>query len=558
MVNKTIQRIKYCGYSRKSSESEDRQVLSIDSQKDKVEEITGKLGVKISEDNLFSESKSAKITNNRPMFKVMLDKLESGEIGGIIVWHPDRLSRNAIDSALLIDLMDREKLIEIVTPTQTFRNSPIDKFMFSLACNQAKMENDKKGVDVKRGLTKKAEMGIFPNQLPLGYKNDKYAEKGDKQIESDIERLTLIRKMMDLMLTGNYSPIKIREIANSEWGFRTPKGKKMGRSTIYRIFTNTFYYGTYEYPLKSGNWYNGVHQKIISVDEYDKIQFLLGRKGRPRPKSHIFNFTGMMKCGECGASITAETKIKKQKNGNVHNYIYYHCTKRVNPNCSQGGIEEKILKTQIVSEIDSLQIPPEFHSFAMKWFKKENEKEVDSRNAIIKANEKAYKLCLAKIDGLTDMRAGGEISAEEFAERKIRLLSEKKKLDSLFENTSKRIDNWLENVDEMFTFIESAKFKFENGTIETKKSILSSLGSNLILKDKILSIDIDKSLFPIQKVSRKVLEIKERLEPLNTFEIQRRFDVLCEQSPLVLRVLDEVRTSIMFNFSTKFSIVNTW
>jgi len=558
MENKANQKMKYCVYSRKSTESEDRQVLSIESQIDKTKELANRLGARIAEKDFLSESKSAKITANRPKFKEMADRIESGSLNGIIVWHPDRLSRNAIDSAILIDLMDREKLVEIVTPTQTFKNTPIDKFMFSLMCNQAKMENDKKGVDVKRGLDKKASMGIFPNQPPFGYTNDKYAEKGNKTIESDKERLPILRRMIDLMLTGNYTPLKIRDIATNEWGFRTPKGKKIGRSTVYRFFTNTFYYGMYEYPLKSGNWFKGTHETIMTEEEYDKIQFLLGRKGRPRPKKHIFSFTGMMRCGECKAMITAETKTKKQQNGNIHSYIYYHCTKRINANCSQGCIEEKALKKQIVNEIDSLQIPPEFHSFAMKWFKKENEKEVGSRNAVIKTNERAYKACLAKIDGLTDMRAGGEITAEEFAERKVRLLAEKKQLDGLFEKTSKRVDKWLDTADEMLTFIENAKYKFNSGTIETRRSILSTLGSDLILKDKILSIDIEKSLFPIKRVTEEVNAIKKRLEPLKDLEKQKEFDALCEQNPVVLGVLDEVRTSLMLNFSSNFSVVNTW
>lgn len=111
----------------------------------------------------------------------MLDKLERGDINAIVAWHADRLSRNAIDSALLVDMMDRGKLFEIVTPGQTYRNTPFDKFMFTLACTQAKMENDKKGIDVTRGLEKKAKLGIFPGPAPLGYLNDKYAEKGNKK-----------------------------------------------------------------------------------------------------------------------------------------------------------------------------------------------------------------------------------------------------------------------------------------------------------------------------------------------------------------------------------------
>jgi site-specific DNA recombinase len=534
MKNQADQKIIPAVYGRKSSESEDRQVLSIDAQIDNAKDIAKNLGIRIPEENIMVESKSAKTTNNRPIFKEMYDRIESGAINAIIVWHADRLSRNAIDSAMLIDQMDRGKLVEIITPGQTYRNTPMDKFMFMLACTQAKMENDKKGIDVTRGLEKKARMGIFPGPAPFGYKNNKYAEKGNKTIESDTERLPLIRKMVELMLTGVYSPLEIREIATNEWGFRTPEGKKVGRSTIYRFFTNTFYYGKYEYPLGSGKWYEGTHETVMTEEEYDKIQVLLGRKGRPRPKTHIFDFTGMMKCAECGASITAETKSKKLKSGDVHLFVYYHCTKRINKNCTQGSIEEKELKKQIVTEMNTVEIPPEFHTFAMKWWGKENEKEIESRNTVVNAQQKAYNACLAKIDGLTDMRANLEIESEEFMRRRAPLLIEKKRLDDLFATTTKRVDAWMNTGDEMFTFIDQAVAKFNHGTLHDRRAILSALGSNLLVKDKTLSIDIEKCLFPITKVSKEVFEIKERLEPINTIEKQEQFEQLCTDSPRVM------------------------
>lgn len=532
------QKLKYGMYGRKSSESEDRQVLSIDAQVDSAKDICKNLGIRIDDENVLTESKSAKTTNNRPLFREMLDRLEQGKINAIVAWHADRLSRNAIDSALLVDMMDRGKLIEIVTPGQTYRNTPFDKFMFTLACTQAKMENDKKGIDVTRGLEKKAKLGIFPGPAPFGYLNDKFTEKGNKKIESDKVRLPLIRKMMELMLTGTYAPLQIREIATNEWGYRTPKGKKLGRSTIYRIFTNTFYYGMYEYPLGSGKWYRGTHETIITEEEYDKIQVILGRKGRPRPKTHIFDFVGMMRCAVCGAAITAETKTKRPKNGKVHNYVYYHCTKKIDPTCTQGSIEEKELKKQIVTEIDKIEIPSEFHTFAMKWWKSENEKEVEDRNVIVEAQQKAYKACLAKLDGLTDMRAGGEIDSDEFARKREPLFEEKKRLERVFEGTGKRVDAWMKTGDQMFTFIEQAIHKFTHGTLEDRRLILAALGSNLLVKDKKLSIDIENCLFPIQKISGPVKAIKERLEPLNTVEKQGQFEQMCSNNPVVLPIRD--------------------
>jgi hypothetical protein len=273
----------------------------------------------------------------------------------------------------------------------------------------------------------------------------------------------------------------------------------------------------------------------------------------------VFDFVGMMRCAECSAAITAELKFKHQQNGNVHRYVYYHCTKRIDKKCSQGSIEEAELKKQIIAEIDSLEIPPEFHSFAMKWFRAENKKESGSRNAIVEAQQKAYKACLTKIDGLTDMRAGGEIGPDEYAKKKTQLLAEKERLSESFSDTDQRVDQWLKTADEMFTFIEEAKWKFTNKDLEVRRKILAALGSNLLIKDKKLSIDTEKCLFPIKKVSKEVRAIIAPLEPLNTVEKQGRFEQKCSESPTLLRDLDSVRTSLMqISDPSWFALVRSW
>ena len=534
MKTETAQKIIHGAYCRKSSESEDRQVLSIDSQVDKANQIAQSLNIKIDKENFFTESKSAKNTGHRPEFSKMVDNIEKGKISGIIVWHADRLSRNAIDSAILIDLMDRKKLIEIITPAQTFRNTPMDKFMFMLSCTQAKMENDKKGIDVKRGLETAASRGVLPTFAPIGYINDPFLLKGQKKISDDPDRFDIVKKMWQLMLTGTYSPLKIREIATNEWGLKTKNGKKLARSGIYWIFRNSFYCGEFEYPKGSGQWRQGTHNPMITPEEFDLVQALLGKKGRPRPKSHIFEFTGMMRCGYCGSSITAETKTKHQKNGNVHTYVYYHCTKKKNENCTEGSIEVDELKKQIVKEINSIEIPPEFHTFAMKWVRAENEKEGKTQKTIVVSNQKAYNDITAKLNGLIDMRASGEISAEDFVEKQAKYLTDKKNFKNNLDNTDERIDQWNRTTNEMFTFIEQAIEKFKHGSLQIKREILSTLGSNLIIKGKIISIDIENSLFPMKKISPIVKEIKERLEPLNTLEKQGLFEQKCLENPTVL------------------------
>ena len=306
--------------------------MSIESQRKELWDVAKRENLKVVE--LIEESHSAKKLG-RPKFAELIAKMESGFANGLLVWNASRISRNSVDTGRIVYLMDEKKLFEVRTPSQTFHDTPNDKFLLNLFCSQAKLENDNKGEDVKRGLRTKCEKGLYPAPAPTGYKNNKYEERGNKQIYPDPDRFDLVRKMADTMLTGLYSAPAVRRMATNDWGFRMPSGKPMSINTMYYIFTNPVYYGMFEYPKGSGLWYKGTYKALMTPEEYDKIQVILGRKGKPRPKTHIFAFTGLMRCGECGAMITAEEKIKRQKNGNTHRYIYYHCTKRIDKRCTQ-------------------------------------------------------------------------------------------------------------------------------------------------------------------------------------------------------------------------------
>ena len=527
MENKIKQSSKYIIYCRKSSEQEDRQVLSIESQRKELEDVAKREKLNIVE--IIEESHSAKKLG-RPKFAELTKKIDSGFANGLLVWNASRISRNSIDTGKVVYLMDEGKLLEVRTPSQMFRNIPNDKFLLNLFCSQAKLENDNKGEDVKRGLKTKAELGMYPAPAPVGYKNNKYEERGRKQIYPDPERFDSVRKMVDMMLTGLYTPLKIWKIVCKEWSFIMPNGRKMSRNTIYYLFTNPVYYGMFEYPRESGLWYKGTYKPLMTSDEYDKIQLLLGKKGRPRPKTHTFAFTGLMECGECHSGITAEAKVKKQLNGNIHSYIYYHCTKRKNPNCSQKGIEQKELEKQIKKEIDSLNIPPDLHDFALKWSMQENAKQAQTNESILDMQNKAYKECLKKLSGIIGMRANQELTEEEFKMQKEPLVVEKLHWENIFNKTGKNVDAFMKKADEVYDFARDAKAKFEKGEFE-KKEILSKLGSHLSITDKNLVIDIENTLLPIKDV---VAENK-RLEPLKIGKTKGQIEGIYLQSPRMLR-----------------------
>ncbi|MCD6318713.1 recombinase family protein [Candidatus Aerophobetes bacterium] len=532
---------RYFIYCRKSSESEDRQVLSIESQISELKKLAEKLNLEVVD--ILSESQSAKAPG-RPVFNEMIKKINKGKADGIICWKLDRLARNPIDGGEIIWMLQRGVIKHIQTYGRSYHpedNVLLMSIEFGMA-NQFILDLSQ---NVKRGLRTKAEKGWYPAPAPVGYLNSPQEKSGERKIIKDSQRFDLVRKMFDLMLTGNYTPPNILKIANEKWGFKMRNGKPMPRSTIYRIFSEPFYCGRFEYPKGSGNWYKGAHERMITEEEYDKIQVLLGRKGRPRPKTHFFPFRGLIRCGECGAMITAEEKIKRQKNGNVHRYVYYHCTKRKHPECSQKCIEEKELEKQITELLDKIEIPPEFYQWAIKQLKEDSKKEIEDRNKILENQKRAYKNCVKKIDRLIEMRMNDEVSEEEFRKKKKELLEEKVKLQELLNDSDNRVTKWIDKAETVFNFARDAKKKFEKGSLEEKRQILSALGSNLFLKDKKLRITVEKPFLLIEKAAKEVKVIHERLEPLkkpvNTEEIEKIYS----QNPILRWVCDNVRTCIM-------------
>jgi len=349
-----VQKIKYVLYARKSTESEERQVLSIDSQVKEMLELAERDGLEIVE--IRRESHSAKESGQRPVYKEILEDVRRGRFNGILTWAPDRLSRNAGDLGSIVDLMDQKLLMVIRTYGQQFKNSPNEKFLLMILCSQAKLENDNKSVNVKRGLRTRVEMGLWPGPAPTGYMKEK---RMDRKCETllDPERAPVIKKMFEKVAYDHWSGRKIYNWLKFDLNLKTAAGKKhLSLGNIYKVLDNTFYYGTFEYPRKSGNWYQGKHEPIITKELFDLVQSQI-KSNVLRVENKEFAFTKMMLCGLCGSGISADEKFKKHpSNGTVRRYVYYGCTKARGVDCKCGYTEEKEILKQFEQIIEKLNL----------------------------------------------------------------------------------------------------------------------------------------------------------------------------------------------------------
>jgi len=346
--------MKYCLYARKSTEEDEKQALSIDSQIKEMLEMAVRDNIQITE--IRKESHSAKDSGQRPVFNKLISDIKKDVFNGILCWAPDRLSRNAGDLGAIVDLMDQGKIIEIRTHGQKFTNSPNEKFLLMILGSQAKLENDHKGENVKRGLRAKCEHGWRPGRPPIGYLHDKYADKGEKKVFLDPKRAPIVKKVFEKMAHEQLSCRKIHVWLNNETDFTTRNAKKMTLSMVQRMIKEPFYYGEFEYPVGSDKWYKGGYEPIISKELYIKANEQLGRNNISRQDCKEFAFTKLIKCGHCGSGISAEEKFKKLIDGSVKRYVYYGCARSRNVNCKGGYIREEEMIEQLTQVIDKLDI----------------------------------------------------------------------------------------------------------------------------------------------------------------------------------------------------------
>jgi len=342
--------IRYCLYARKSTESEEKQILSIDSQVKEMLQIAERENLQVAE--IKRESHSAKTVSERPIFNELLNGIRVGKFNGILTWAPDRLSRNAGDLGSVVDLMDQKLLLEIRTFGQRFADSPNEKFLLMILGSQAKLENDNRGVNVKRGLRTRCEMGLRPGVAPTGYLNEKRTDKRCHAI-IDLERAPIIKKMFDRVANEKWSGRKLYHWLKFEINFKTRGNKNLSLSNVYLILQNSFYHGTFEY---GGNWYTGKHEPLISKELFDKVQEQIKRDHIVRSEIKEFAFTKLITCGSCGSGVTAEEKYKKLKDGTTVRYVYYGCTRSRNLHCKAGYVREEELIDQLIKFMDKIDI----------------------------------------------------------------------------------------------------------------------------------------------------------------------------------------------------------
>ncbi|MDD3487459.1 MAG: recombinase family protein [Candidatus Moranbacteria bacterium] len=481
--------MKYILYARKSSEDKNKQVLSLESQISTMKKVAENLELKIVK--IFSESKSAKKPDNRPMFSEMIKMIEAGKADGIICWKLDRLSRNPMDSGKIQWLLQQGIIKEIQTIEK--RYLPEDNaLIFNVEAGMANQYIRELVINVKRGQQTKLDRGGYPNYAPIGYKNNRL----EKTIEPDAERARYVKRAFELYATGSVSLKALADKLYQE-GFRSRGGYKYNKSKIHRILKNPIYYGV---MFVHGKYYSGNHETIISKDLFDKVQEVINGKNRSRYKKHFYPLRGFMTCNVCGCLMTA-----LEKKG----FVYYYCTN------GKGKCEEHkhYLKREkaeklLSSIFQKIQFDKEFIELCYLADKEKN-KTNENFFENMKANlEKRLKSLQEQELRLLDIQILGKYT-QEATEAKLEALNKesadvRQQLKELEKQSPETAERTLEQIKKVFLEPYSLEKDFLEGNDEKKRQALQKLLLNAQIENRNLAcFKLKQPYQALQKVEDK-------------------------------------------------------
>lgn len=463
-------------YARKSTESEDRQVQSLDDQLRILRDIADRDKFKVVE--VITESKSAKEPGKRPGFQKLLQLIESGQIEGILTWHINRLTRNLVDGGFLAHALSSGKLQMIRTPERTFRSED-NVLLLAIENGVATSYIHDLSKAVRRGMDSKAAKGWKPGQAPIGYINDWES----REIKLDPIRGPMVRRAFEMLMSGSYSVAEIwREL--KKLGLtgksKSRRGKAISRVAVHNMLRNPFYAGQLQYK---GELLQGAHQPIVSRGEFELAQLRLKRVSNPKHRTnHPPAFSGVFTCKSCGAAVVHEQKRKRLAgSGNEVTYNYYHCSG--SRGCKRLSVAEQPVSELARVFVDHLAISRSFADWCYTAVQNACLREQTQADGSVSALTDALNVDVRRLDSLTMKFVDGDIGREAYQRAKSQLETAILERRSTLKGLEDREAIVLSHIKQKLDAGVKAK-DYAIGDQNLRRTVLTSLGAGHVLDGK--------------------------------------------------------------------------
>ncbi len=486
--------LKYFIYCRKSTEDEDRQILSIDAQLSELNLIARQSGLAVVA--TFTESKSAK-EPGREIFNDMLRRIERGEANAIISWKLDRLARNFDDGGKIIGLLQRGIIQEIRTFEKLYL--PTDNvLMIAVELGMANQYVRDLSVNIRRGIREKVRRGIYFGKAPLGY----YNEPKLRTIEPHPTYFKKVKPVLEHFATGQVSLTSFQKELAAAGIVGVRSKKPLPLSSIGNLLRNPFYYGVFSHK---GELHQGIHVPMITKQTFDDIQKALVAVGktRHRREEKKFVFLDFASCASCGYAVTGERHIKKSG----LRFHYYRCThKNKRQHCEDRHfVRQEKFAEEVKRNAQLVIIPDEwkekFLARIETWeseVSQEKQQKIDS----LKSDMASLK---AKIDRINNGFTDGSINIDEFKELKNPLIPKRVELEQQILALEKSKVNRLEPLRKWVVEANQAEKAVSSDNWLEMKSFLQKVGSNRLLRAQTLTVSFKK---PFDSLAETVIAVR--------------------------------------------------
>jgi len=368
------------------------------------------------------EGASAK-SANRPEFMEAIGycKDKKNKINSFVVWKVDRFARNAEDHfAVRKTLADSG--VSLVSVTEAIGDDPASKFMESMLAASAEFDNGVRRQRAISGMSARIKEGIVPGNAPVGYVSPKCNKQGKKKKIPDTPHpdiFPILQKGLREFAEGGMTKAdmgrRFQDLGLQEFSryYTTKQG-------IHKFFDEkriNFFAG-YIWNPYTEEYCEGVHEKMITIEERDAIFLALKNKTKPQGgkiKNPLFPLRGTICCEVCSRKMTASSSTGRKGK----KYPSYHCQ---NNDCEfyskTRDLSAEIVNGRFQEELNKISISDNKRQKFLDAVIKEWDERKDTYTANKQRLARLLEIENKKRNRVFEMREDGSYSKEEFVERK--------------------------------------------------------------------------------------------------------------------------------------------
>jgi site-specific DNA recombinase len=475
---------RYVALARVSSREQEREGFSLDVQEDALRQYVERNNGQIV--RFFRIAETASKHDERSTFKELMAfaKKNANKLDGLLFYKVDRAARNLFDYVEL-ERLESEFGVQFISVAQPTENTPAGRMQRRMLASMASFYTEQQSIDVKEGIARRVESGLFPSRPPYGYRNVRI--DGRSIVEIHCENAATIRRIFEMYGYHSHTLDTLGDALITEGIEYLPSIPKIGRSKLYTILTDRAYIGEIKFR---GQWLPGTHEPIIERRLWERVQDLLGQKVY---KQHQMTYASdLIECAHCGSPITGERKTKMTKSGE-RDYVYYRCTQYHKGDHPRIRLTERELDSQMLAIFETLRVEDaEFCDIFREQLRQATNWEFANASKEDGDLKDRHTEVVRLQAQLLNLRLLEEINADTFASKSRDLRDEEAELQLEIERCSRGRHETIDIAVKAFELSQSLREKWFTADYAAKRRILEILCLNCNLDGASLCVTMRK------------------------------------------------------------------